>query len=132
MQKIISTINIKEAINLLEIEQEEKSELLKEQYLLTFESLKPANLLKSTLKDISSSPILMSDILGTAIGLATGYLSKKIVVGGSDNIFRKLFGTIMQVSVSNTVARHPEAIKSIGKFIIGYIISLKESKSNEE
>jgi len=48
--------------------------------------LKPVNLLKSTLKDITSSPYLIDNILGTTIDLATGYLSKKLVVRASGNI----------------------------------------------
>ncbi len=132
MQNISSTIELKEAIRLLEIKQAANGLQLKEQFHLTYESLKPVSLLKSTLKDISSSPFLISNILGTTAGLVTGYFSKKIVVGSSANIFRKLFGTIMQIGVANTVAQHPDAIKSIGQFILQYILRKKEMNSKRE
>ena len=87
MENITSKNSLKNAIQLLEVEQAIQGQLLKEQFYLTCESLKPVNLIKSTLKDIVLSPNLIDRILGNAIGLATGYLSKKIFIGTSGNIF---------------------------------------------
>jgi hypothetical protein len=131
MQNITSIDGLKNAIQLLEEEQAIKGHLLKEQFYLTYESLKPVNLFKSTLNDISSSPYLIDNILGTAIGLVTGYLSKKIFIGTSGNIFRKLIGSIMQYSVTNVVAKHPDTIKSIGQFIFQHILRKKEINSEK-
>jgi hypothetical protein len=131
MQNITSIDGLKNAIQLLEEEQAIKGQLLKEQFYLTYESLKPVNLLNSTLNDISSSPYLIDNILGTAIGLVTGYLSKKIFIGTSGNIFRKLIGSIMQYSVTNVVAKHPDTIKSIGQFIFQHILRKKEINSEK-
>ena len=135
MQKITSSAGLKNAIQLLEAEQAIKGAALKEQFYLTYNSFSPFNLLKSTLNslsrhslqtsdrqsDVTSSTYLINNILGTVIGLATGYLSKKIVVGASGNIFRKLFGSFLQLGVTNLVAQHPDAIKSFGQFIIEHI-----------
>jgi hypothetical protein len=63
------------------------------------------------------------------LGLATGYLSRKIVVGASGNIFRKLLGSILQFGVTNIVAQHPDVIKSIGQFIFQHIFRKKEINS---
>jgi hypothetical protein len=133
MQTITSIAGLKNAIQLLEAEEAIKGQLLKEQFYRTLESLKPVNLLKSTLKNIVSSPFLIDNILGITIGLATGYLTKKIVVGASGNIVRKLFGSIIQVGVTKLVAQHPEAIKSSGQFIYQNIHSKKKriSESRE-
>ncbi len=132
MQNITSITGLKNAIRLLEVEQAIKGQLLKEQFYLTCESLKPANLIKSALKDIVSSPNLIENILGNVIGLATGYLSKKIFIGASGNIFRKLSGSILQSGVSNLVAKHPEAILSFGQFILQHIFRKKERTSLHE
>ena len=131
MQNITSAAGLKNAIQLLEAEQAVKGQLLKEQFYLTYESLKPVNLLKSTLNDIASSPYLIDNILGTAMGLATGYLSKKIFIGASGNIFRKLFGSILQFGVTNVVAQHPDTIKSFGQFIFQHIFRKKEMNSEK-
>jgi hypothetical protein len=126
MQNITSSAGLKNAIQLLEVEQAVNGQLLKEQFHLAYESLKPVNLLKGTLKDIAFSPYLIDYILGTAMGLATGYLSKKIAVSASGNMLRKLFGSILQFGVTNVVAQHPDAIKSLGQFIVQHIFRKKE------
>jgi len=123
MQKITSITGLQNAIQLLKVEQARKEQLLKEQFHRTFESLKPVNILKSTLNDIVSSPNSIDNILGITIGLATGYLTKKIIIGTSGNIVRRFFGSIIQVGIAKLVAQHPEAIKSFGHFIYQHIPS---------
>jgi hypothetical protein len=130
MQEITSAARLKDAILLLEVKQAEKRQLLKEQLFITYDSLKPINLIKGALNDVSTSPYLINNIVGTILGLGTGYLSKKLVVGGSANLFRKLMGSILQFGVTNIVAQHPDAIKSIGQFIIQHF--LRKKKMNSE
>jgi hypothetical protein len=131
MQNITSTIELKNAIQLLSAEHAIKGQLLKEQFFITYQSLKPVNLLKSTLLEVTSSPYLIDNILGAVLGLASGYLSKKIVVAGSGNIFRKLLGSLLQVGVANFVSQHPEGIKSVGQYIFQHIFNKKERISTE-
>ena len=132
MQNITNRTSLKNAIQLLEVEQAISGKLLKEQFFITYESLKPFNLLKRTLSDVASSPYLMENILGTAAGLASGYLSKKIVVGASHNILRKIFGSLLQFGVANVVSHNPNAVKSFGEFIIKSFFSKKESMPVEQ
>jgi hypothetical protein len=129
MENITSTAGLKKAIELLEAEQDVKLQRLKEQLYPAYESLKPVSLLKSTLKDIRSSPYLIDNIIGTALGLATGYLSKKMVVGASVNRVRKLIGSILQYGITNVVAQHADSIKSYGRYFFQHIFSKKESIS---
>ena len=132
METIHSIAGLKNAILLLEAEQTVKGIVLKEQFKLTYESLKPINILKNTLKEVSSSPLLIDNILGSVVGLATGYLSKKIVVGASGNIFRNILGSILQFGVTNVVSRHPEGIKSIGQSIFQLLFRKKEDSLHEQ
>jgi hypothetical protein len=125
MQNITSVAEIKNAIQVLEAEQAAKGELLKEQFYITYESLRPVNFLKSIVKDLSSSPYMIENILGSAVGLASGYVSKKIVVGASSNIVRRLMGSILQFGVTNLVAQHPDAIKAFGQFLAQHIFHKK-------
>ena len=126
MQNITSSTELKNAIQLLEMEQAIKGQQLKEQFQLTYESLKPINILKNTLDDIALTPNLIDNILGTAMGLVSGYLSKKIFIGSSGNMFKKFFGSILQFSVANVVAQHSDTIKSFGQFIFQHISHKKE------
>ena len=126
----ITTINeIKIAIQILEFEHTIKGQQLKEQLFITHESLKPVNLIKNTLHEVASSPYLIDNILGATMGLASGYISRKLVVGGSHNIFRKLLGSILQFGVTNVVAQHSDPMKSFGQFISNYFLHKKEVNS---
>jgi hypothetical protein len=118
MQKIASVAELKNAIQVLEVEQFDKGQLLKEQFFITYKSLRPGNLLRSTMKDIASSPYLFDNILGAAMGLVSGFISRKLFIGASGNKLKKLIGHVLQFGVINFVAMHPGAIKTIGWSII--------------
>jgi hypothetical protein len=117
MENITSADRLKNAIQLLEVEQAEKLQLLKEQSRLTVEILRPANLIKSAVKDIVSSPHLLNNMLDTGVGLATGFLSRKLFIGTSANIFRKLFGSVLQLGVTSVATQNSDFIKSFGRFV---------------
>lgn len=129
MQNITSTAALKEAIQLLEIDQDIKGQILKEQLYITYESLKPLNLLKHTLKEISSSPYLIDNISGSAMGLVSGFLSKKIFVGASGNLIRKLIGSVLQFGITNVVAQNSDVIRSVGQALFHHFIRKKELNS---
>lgn len=126
MGNITSAAELKRVIQLVEIEHSMQGKRLKEQFFLAYENLKPAHILKSTLNEITSSPYLIDNVLGAAIGLITGYLSRKIAVGGSGNPFRKLLGSVLQFVITNFVAQRPDLIKLFGQFIIQHLFRKKE------
>lgn len=96
MQEITSSAGIKNAIHLLEIEQGEKWQQMKDQFYVTYESLKPARVLKGTLQEITSSPHLVENILGAVTGLAARYLTKKLVVLASGTVVKTIGHHIAQ------------------------------------
>jgi hypothetical protein len=129
MQGITSVAGLKNAIQLLEVERAENGQLLKEQFYHIYESFKPVNLLKNTLKNITSSPYLIDGILGTTIGLAIIYLVKKKGASASGKLFRKLIVPVLQFGVTNVVAQHSETIKSFGQAILQHFLCKKEINS---
>jgi len=129
MENITTSIELKNAIQRLTVEQAIEGQLLKEQFYFAFESLKPINILRDTLHDITTSPHLIDSILGTAAGLVSGYFSRKIMmIGASGNLVRKLLATVLQLGVTNVVSQNPEKIKSIGEFIIQRIHRKKRNE----
>jgi hypothetical protein len=126
MQSITSTTALRNAIQLLEAEQGIKGNLLKDQFYLTVESLKPVILIKNALHDISTSPKLVDNILSTAMGIASGFLTNRVFVGASGSLIRKLLGSVLQFGVTNVVAQHPETIKSLGEVIMQFIFRKKD------
>jgi hypothetical protein len=131
MQNITSSAGLKDAIQLLAVEQGVKAQLLKDQFYLTMDSLKPVNVLRSTLYDISSSPKLIENILGLTMGITSGFLTNKIFVGASGNLVRKLLGSVLQFGVTNVVAQHPDTIKSYGQMIMKYLLRKREKNSDK-
>ena len=131
MQTITSIEELKSSIQLLEIEQAIKEQALKEQFYQTYDALKPVSILKNTMKEITSSPYLVENILGAATGMATGYLSKKIIVGASGSIVRKIVGSVLQFGITNLVAQHPDKIKEIGHFLYQRIFRKKKLNSEK-
>jgi len=131
METQYSYSDLQNSIKLLEEEQIIKRHLLNEQLNVSFESLKPINLFSSALKEVSKTADLRDNILGTAIGLASGFLTKRLIVGTSGNVFRKLIGSFIQLEVTNIVAKHPDTIKAVGRVISKLIPSGNVSKSGK-
>jgi hypothetical protein len=129
MEKICSAMDLKEAIRLLETQQTYQGLLLKKQFNLARESLRPVSLIKSTFTEVLSSPLLISNVFGAAIGLSAGYFSKKIFVGSSVNQLKKLIGNILQLGISTVITNKPEFIQSIGKNILQRILRYRKSAS---
>ncbi|MBV5281853.1 MAG: hypothetical protein JZU53_05385 [Paludibacter sp.] len=126
MKTINSAAELKLAIQQLELQHTIQGEVLKDQFLVTIEGFTPINLLKNALNEIARSPYLIDNIIGSAMGLATGYLSKLVAVGGSNSIVKKLLGSVVQFGVTNIVAQHPEMFKSVGNFLMDLIFHKKK------
>ena len=118
MKKSMESLALTESISLLQAKQAQELILLRDQFHHTYESLKPINLIRHTLKEASSSIEIKEGILNSAIGLTTGYFTKAILIGSSTNPVRKVLGTLLQFAVASVVSRNSEGIKSIGKVII--------------
>jgi len=118
METINSAAELKLAIQTKHFQHAIQGQMLKAELFITFESLKPINIIKNSLYEITSSPYLLDNMVGAIAGLVSGYVSKKIAVGTSPNLFRKIMGSLLQFGVTNLVAQHPEALKSFGQMII--------------
>jgi hypothetical protein len=113
MQKIDSDTNLKDRILELELKQVEERELLKEQFHLAYESIQPLNLIKSTFKGAAESEEIKDNILNTSVGLAAGFVSKKLFVSVSHSPIKNLIGTAILVGMTNLVTKNPNTIKSL-------------------
>lgn len=113
MQKIDSDISLRDQIIALERQQVEEKEKLKEEFHLAYESIQPLNLIKSTFKGAAESTEIKDNILNTSVGLAAGFISKKLFVGISHSPFKNLLGTALLVGITNIVTKNPNTIKSL-------------------
>lgn len=127
MENITNSAELKKAIQLLEVEQYVCGQQLKEQLINTYHGFNTINLLKSTLKEVVSSPYLIDNLIGTGLSLATGYLSNKILIGVSGKLFNKIFGSVIQTGVKNIITHTPQSLKTIGQNIIQNFLHKKKS-----
>lgn len=129
MQNIKSIAELKNSIRSLEVEQAEKGKLLKEEFYATVERLKPANLVANALNGIEKSPYLIENILGATMGLVTSFYSNKLIFSARGNKLKKLIGIILQVGVTNLVARNKGTVRSIGQVIFKHLARKRRMNS---
>ena len=122
MEKITNISELNAAIHELEYLQQNDWPLLKEEFLITYENLRPANFLKYALKELTDGPDIKNDLVNTSLGLAAGYLTKKLIFGTSTNPIKQLLGNFLQMGVSNIVTNNADALKSAGKQAITNIL----------
>lgn len=129
MQNITTAIELRDTIRLLEERQAVQGQMMKQQFFIVIESIRPVNIIKNTFKEAVATNDLVGNILSTTLGLTAGYLSNKTLIGGSANIFRKLLGTLLQFGVTSVIAKNPDAVKSLGHSIIHRLLKKKETDS---
>ena len=126
MASITTAAELKNAIQQLEVKQAGEFKLMKEEFKNTYENLKLINIIKNTFKQAAAAPELKTDIINTAIGLSTGFVAKKLMLGKTLNPFSKLLGIIVELAVANKVTKNAGGIKTIGSMIIKKIFNKQE------
>jgi hypothetical protein len=106
--------------------------LLKDQFHLSYEGLKPLIFQKSLFKTTIASPNFKKNILSTSVGLVAGYLSKLLFVNISPSPLRKILGTTLQFVITKFVAENPEGVTLVGKEILTSIRTKLTGKTTVE
>ena len=115
MQNINTEIELRASILFLESRQMEEGRMLKEQFMLAYESIKPVNLIKSTIMEAAESSNLQDNLLNATVGLTAGYLSKVMFQSVTNSPIKKILGTALMFGIKNLVAQNPETVKALGK-----------------
>ena len=110
MKKIRPKEKLSKAIILLEIIRKEELNSFRRQLLLTSESLKPVNLIKSIFREFTYSVDLNSNIGSTAIGMVSGYLVKNILFRATRNPLKIIAGILLQTFVTNVATKNSDKI----------------------
>jgi hypothetical protein len=126
MERIENDEDLQTAIFMLEARKENELRILKKQLREVSECLKPINIIKNTIKDAVSSPELQGNLIGSAIGMGTGFIAKKLIVGSSGGFIKKIIGTIVQKIVARKVSNNVGGVKSAGTSILQKIFSKPE------
>ena len=102
---------------------------LKNDFHSIVEGLRPTNILKHTVQEIQESTTLRNNLLKVALGLGAGYFSRKLLVGNSAGVVKKLLGTALQYGITNLVAKknasgEPRDTQPKKRSLLGRILSI--------
>ena len=95
---------------------------LKQQLRNTGESLKPGNLIKGAVRDITSSPQLKSMLIKAAIGIAAGYVAKRLITRQRHNNRNQILGNALQYGISFLASKQNNLLKSAGIYVANQLI----------
>jgi hypothetical protein len=95
--------------------------LLKSSVQEAFERVKPINMIKSTLKEASTSKEVTNHLSHTALVFISSYLSKRLFMRMAGSPLKKLAGAVVLFAITNYVAKHPEKVKAVGLGIFNLI-----------
>jgi hypothetical protein len=123
--------NLAETIAFLKIKQRQDLISLKEQLHSTFESLKPINLLKNTFHEVDDSPQIKNGLLNSAVGLATDFISKKVMANTPENSMKKMVGSVLQFAITNLVAKNADTIITTGENLLKRVLKSKNGTNHQ-
>lgn len=124
--KINNLAELHTAIQKLEQQQERDKDLLIEQFHKTTESFKPINILKNSLNKIVHSPSTVENIINTTVSLGVGLLSKKLLIGKSSSLVKKILGTAMEFGVAGLISKQSNSIKLGGLNLLSKVFKSKK------
>lgn len=102
--------DVKARIKLLEDQTQLMEMELKEQFVQTYQSIKPGNILKSTLSDFNSTPGLKSTLFSTALNLGLSFVGGKMLLG-SGGIAKRAAGAALQFGAGKLLGKKLNVLK---------------------
>lgn len=124
--EIKNASDLEAAIIRLKHKKDLQTDQVKNQFNEAVDSLKPINLLKSSLNKVVHSPGLVEKIINATVGLGAGVLSKKLLIGKSTGIVKKILGTALEFGVAGLISKNSSAIKTGGAGFLSKIFSSKK------
>jgi hypothetical protein len=131
MQNITTVAELRKVIKELEDKLANEKPLMKKEFLATCKSLTLKNIIKSTFKKAITAPDLKANMADTAIGLTTGFIAKKAMIGKTKNPFKKLLGLILEITVANKIANNADSIRTVGGILLNQLIPSKKECNNK-
>jgi hypothetical protein len=116
-KKVTNAEELAEAIAELELKAASQKRDLQKTFNTVSENLKPINLVKSGVRSLFSGDYNES-LLNALIGIGTGFLGRKLIIGKTKSFFGKTVGKAIQWTMAGLVSKNAEKIKEkAGDFI---------------
>lgn len=132
MEKIQSLSELEDAIKLLKFKKAEDEQLLKELFYMTYENVKPINMIKNLFKEPIASQNIKDSLLTTSVGLGAGYLSKLLFQGVVRVPFKKFIGSALMLSVENLISKNPGVVSTVSSLILNAFSKKPKKDADEE
>jgi hypothetical protein len=126
MQKISTHAALKIAIEDLQLRQEGDYIVLKEQLMDTYHSFSVGKIIKRAVTNAVSMPGLGNKVLSAAVGLTTGLVTKKLVIGTTSNPLLKLLGLAVEIAVADKVTENSGKLKTLGKILLNKVFKKRQ------
>lgn len=92
-------------IDELELQRKIEFNALKSKLDDVVDGFKPMNLLTQALVDIRETPDIRRNLLESVVSIAGGYFSKRLLIGNSGSIFKRIIGNVLQFGVTNFISK---------------------------
>ena len=98
-------------------------------FAIVSENLKPANLVKSGVRSVLSGTH-NDELVNILIGLGTGFISRKLILGKPHGFLGKTMGKALQWGMAGLVSKNAESIKEKAGQVIDWVFRKTKSGSN--
>ena len=123
-----ATDSLNDLILVQEMKYDHTLQQLKNQFDVAYESVKPINLIKNLVHKVTASPEIKKDLVSNVIGLSTGFITKRILLGSLHNPVTKVLGTVFEFAVANLVSKNAGGIKIIGGNLLKHFLNKNKTK----
>ena len=129
-KKVTNSDELEAAIAELELKAAAQKIDIQETFTAVSENLKPLNLVKNGVRSVFSGEH-KEDILNALIGLGSGFLSRRLILGKSTGIMGKTVGKAIQWGMAGLVSKNAEKIKEkAGELIDRFFKKKKQHTSS--
>jgi hypothetical protein len=128
---IDATALLKKEIEELEIRQAEEGRLLKEHLFVVYDMLKPINLVKNAFNEIASAVESRKGLVNSLIGVLTGFLTQRLIIGSKPGLIKKLVGVLINYGTAAMISKYAETLKMLGLQLLNQMFGQKGIEESE-
>ena len=105
---------LKSVIAELEITRRLQEKALMDQYKLTYDRLRPLHMLRTTLEGLTTPGGIGSGVLNATLCTGGGWLARKLLLGRSPGLFKKMLGTLLEMGLTGLLGKLGGSFESRG------------------
>ncbi|MEP6645880.1 MAG: hypothetical protein ABJC12_02225 [Saprospiraceae bacterium] len=122
MSKAKSTDSINALILSLEHQSKQDFHALKQQLKVTGESLKPVNLIKSAVAEVTGNKELKTYLIQAGVGIALSFFAKKLLVNSKANTASSLIGGAAVLGLKRLTPAQATLIRLAAPIVFGFVV----------